>query len=208
MDFNAMIIMAGLCAAAYLLGSVPSGLVLVKMATRLDLRTIGSGNIGATNAQRAGGWPLGIATLICDILKGVIPVALAGWAAASGPEHINRELWMAAAALSAFLGHLYPVYLKFKTGGKGVATAAGCFAVLSPSSLGIAVAAFVLVTGRSRRVSAGSLAAALIMPVAVGWFEGPYILFSCALIISVLVVRRHRDNIRRLFMGLEPPLFP
>ena len=203
-----MIIMAGFCMAAYLMGAIPSGLILVKMTTRLDLRTIGSGNIGATNARRAGGWPMGIATLICDMLKGAIPVALAGWAADSGPENINPGLWMAAAALSAFLGHLYPVYLKFKTGGKGVATAAGCFAVMSPPSLGAAVGAFILITGGSRRISAGSLAAAVILPAAVARFEGPYISFGCALIISVLVIRRHRDNIRRLLMGLEPPLLP
>ncbi len=201
-----MIIMAGLCAAAYLLGAVPSGLILVKLTTRLDLRNVGSGNIGATNARRAAGWPMGIATLFFDVLKGATPVALAGWAA--DPGGVNRELWMAAVGLSAFLGHLYPIYLNFKTGGKGVATAAGCFAVMSPPSLGVAVAAFVLVTGGSRRVSAGSVAAALVLPVAVAWFEGPYIIFGCALIISALVIRRHRDNIRRLLMGIEPPLFP
>jgi acyl phosphate:glycerol-3-phosphate acyltransferase len=206
MDVNAIIIMMGLCAAAYLLGAAPSGLILVKMTTRLDLREVGSGNIGATNARRAGGWPIGIATLICDVLKGTIPVALVGWLMGSGAGGITRDLWMAAAALCAFFGHLFPVYLKFKTGGKGVATAAGCFAVLSPAALGIAVTAFVLVAGFSRRVSAGSLAAAAVLPIGVAWFEGPYIFFGCALLISVMVVQRHQANIRRLLMGLEPPL--
>jgi acyl phosphate:glycerol-3-phosphate acyltransferase len=208
MDVNAIIIMTGLCAAAYLLGAAPSGLILVKMTTRLDLRKVGSGNIGATNARRAGGWPIGIATLICDVLKGAIPVALAGWMMGPGPGGIIRDLWMAAVALCAFFGHLFPVYLKFKTGGKGVATAAGCFAVLSPAALGIAVAAFILVAGFSRRVSAGSLAAAAVLPMGVAWFEGPYLFFGCALLISVMVVQRHQANIRRLLMGLEPPLFP
>jgi glycerol-3-phosphate acyltransferase PlsY len=208
MDVNAIIIMTGLCVAAYLLGAAPSGLILVKMTTRKDLRKVGSGNIGATNARRAGGWPIGIATLICDVLKGAIPVALAGWMMGSGPGGITRDLWMAAAALCAFFGHLFPVYLKFKTGGKGVATAAGCFAVLSPAGLGLAVTAFVLVAGFSRRVSAGSLAAAAVLPIGVAWFEGPYIIFGCALIISVMVVQRHQANIRRLLMGIEPPLFP
>jgi len=208
MSVNAIIIMTGFCVAAYLLGAVPSGLILVKMTTRLDLRKVGSGNIGATNARRAGGWPIGIATLICDVLKGAIPVALAGWMVDSGAGGLTRDLWMAAAALCAFFGHLFPVYLKFKTGGKGVATAAGCFAVLSPVALGIAVTAFVLVAGFSRRVSAGSLAAAAVIPMGVAWFEGPYIIFGCALIISVMVIRRHQANIRRLLMGLEPPLFP
>jgi glycerol-3-phosphate acyltransferase PlsY len=206
MSVNAIIIMTGLCVAAYLLGSAPSGLILVKMTTSLDLREVGSGNIGATNARRAGGWPLGIATLICDVLKGAIPVALAGWMMNSGAGGVTRDLWMAAAALCAFFGHLFPVYLKFKTGGKGVATAAGCFAVLSPAALGIAVTAFILVTGFSRRVSAGSLSAAGLLPIAVAWIEGPYIAFWCALIISVMVIRRHQANIRRLLMGLEPPL--
>ncbi len=205
MEVNAIIIMTGLCVAAYLLGAVPSGLILVKMMIRLDLRKVGSGNIGATNARRAGGWPIGIATLICDVLKGAIPVALAGWLV-SGTGGTTRDLWMAAASFCAFSGHMFPVYLKFKTGGKGVATAAGCFAVLSPAALGIAVTVFVMVTGFSRRVSAGSLSAATILPLAVAWFEGPYIPFGCALIISIMVICRHRDNIRRLLMGLEPPL--
>lgn len=206
MEANAIIIMTGLCVAAYLLGSAPWGLILVKISKNQDLRTIGSGNIGATNARRAGGWPLGIATLICDILKGAVPVALAGWMMGPGADAATRDLWMAAVALCAFFGHLFPVYLNFKTGGKGVATAAGCFAVLSPAALGIAVAAFILVTGSSRRVSAGSLTAAGLLPIAVAWLEGPYIIFGCALIISVMVIRRHQANIRRLLMGIEPPL--
>lgn len=206
MNMNQFIIMTGLCIFAYLLGSIPFGLVLVKTFKSVDLRKIGSGNIGATNAGRAGGWMLGLATLACDVLKGAIPVYLAGLLLASAGRD-TREIWASLVAILAFSGHLFPLYLKFKTGGKGVATATGCIGVLSPVGLVIAFAAFILVAGFSRRVSAGSLAAAVMLPVGVFLTNRSLILTGCALIISLLIIIRHQDNIKRLASGTEPGIW-
>jgi glycerol-3-phosphate acyltransferase PlsY len=194
-----------LCIFAYLLGSIPFGLVFANLFTKQDLRRIGSGNIGATNALRAGGWRLGLATLAGDGLKGAIPVYLA-LVLSSNHSAGPAALWMTLSAIGAFLGHLFPVYLKFSTGGKGVSTAAGCFAVISPLALAVSLAVFVIVAGVSRRVSAGSLAAAAILPIAVFWITRSMVLSGCALAISMMVILRHRDNIRRLLAGTEPKI--
>jgi glycerol-3-phosphate acyltransferase PlsY len=194
-----------LCAFAYLIGSVPFGLVFTKIFISRDLRKIGSGNIGATNAKRAGGWRLGLATLACDILKGAIPVLIAA-AVSPGSDNGLKEIWMALTAISAFCGHLFPVYLKFKTGGKGVATAAGCFAVISPIALAISLVAFILAVGISKRVSAGSLAAATALPVSVIFLNQSPAIIGCALFISIAIIFRHKDNIKRLIAGTEPKL--
>ncbi len=188
---------------AYLAGSVPFGLLLVRRFKSVDLRQTGSGNIGATNALRTGGWPIGTATLLLDGLKGAVPVYMAGLSI-SPETGCLQELALSLTAVSAFCGHLYPVYFRFRTGGKGVATAAGCFAVISPLSLLAGAAVFLLAAVLSRRVSVGSLAAALMLPAAVLVFEDSYILGACAVILAVMVAVRHKDNIRRLFEGKEP----
>jgi len=192
-----------LCIFAYLIGSVPFGLVFAKIFTSQDLRKIGSGNIGATNARRAGGWRLGLATLVCDVLKGAIPVL-----AASAMSHGNelKEIWMACSAISTFCGHLFPIYLKFKTGGKGVATAAGCIAFISPVTLLIALAAFIITTGISKQVSAGSLAAAAALPISIFWMNESLPIIGCTLFISLAIIIRHKDNIKRLLAGTEPKI--
>ncbi len=195
-----------ICIFAYLFGSIPFGLILAKVFKSVDIRKIGSGNIGATNARRAGGWGMGIATLICDALKGAIPVAVAGGMSAA---HHGRtgETWVAATAICAVAGHLYPVYLKFKTGGKGVSTAAGCFAVMSPPAFAVSLAVFLTVARISNRVSAGSLAAAASLPFGVFWASHSLVTAGCALIISGAVIFRHRDNIGRLRKGSEPAIW-
>ncbi len=194
-----------LCVFAYLIGSIPFGLVFAKIFTSQDLRKIGSGNIGATNAKRAGGWRLGLATLACDVLKGAIPVLIA---AAVSQEYENglKEIWMALTAISAFSGHLFPVYLKFKTGGKGVATAAGCFAVISPISLAISLISFIIAVGISKQVSTGSLAAAIMLSISVICLNQPLSIIGCALFISIAIIFRHKDNIKRLIAGTEPTI--
>jgi glycerol-3-phosphate acyltransferase PlsY len=194
-----------LCIFAYLIGSIPFGLVFTKIFTSQDLRKIGSGNIGATNAKRAGGWSLGLATLACDVLKGTIPVLIAS-AVSSGNANGLKEVWVALTALSAFCGHLFPVYLKFKTGGKGVATAGGCFAVISPIALAISIAAFLIAAVISNRVSAGSLAAATTLPISVFWLNPSPATFGCTLLISIAIIFRHKDNIKRLIAGTEPTI--
>ncbi len=199
------ITLIALCIFAYLIGSIPFGLIFAKIFISRDLRKIGSGNIGATNAKRAGGWGLGLATLACDVLKGAIPVLIA---AAAGPENENglKEVWMALSAISAFSGHLFPVYLKFKTGGKGVAAAAGCFAVISPIALATSLIAFIIVVGISKRVSVGSLAAAAALPVSIIWLNQAPAIIGCTLFISLAIFVRHKDNIKRLITGTEPKL--
>jgi glycerol-3-phosphate acyltransferase PlsY len=199
------ITLINLCIFAYLIGAIPFGLVFAKIFTSQDLRKIGSGNIGATNARRAGGWRLGLATLACDVLKSAIPVLIAS-AVSPGNENGLKEIWMALSAISAFCGHLFPVYLKFKTGGKGVATAAGCFTIISPISLAISLIAFIIAVGISKRVSVGSLAAAGMLSISVICLNQHLSIIGCALFISIAIIFRHKDNIKRLLDGTEPKL--
>ncbi len=193
---------AGLVIGAYVLGSVPFGLILTKRFTSVDIRTEGSGNIGATNVRRLAGTKLGAFTLAGDFLKGALPVYLAG--VITGCETAFIELYISVVAFAVFFGHLYPVFLKFQGGGKGVATAAGSFLVISPWAFLAAVTAFTIVTYSYRRVSAGSLVASAVLPFAV-WFAGHSSYYtSCAVIISIFIFFRHRENINRLLAGTEP----
>lgn len=196
--------LTGLFIGAYLFGSVPFGLVFAKKFASIDIRKEGSGNIGATNVRRVAGAKLGALTLAGDLLKGIIPVYIAGIIADNGITIV--QIYISAVAAAAFFGHLYPVYLKFKGGGKGVATAAGSFLVISPWALLAAVAAFVIFVFMSKRVSAGSLAAAAVLPVAI-WFTGNSVYYIfCAVIIAVLIFIRHKDNIKRLISRTEPEI--
>lgn len=192
----------GLPLLAYLLGSVPWGLILTRMFTTVDIRRQGSGNIGANNVRRVAGTPLGLLTLAGDLLKGAAPVYLA--VRLSGLDPILKAGFVSVVALAAFVGHLFPLYLKLKGGGKGVATAAGCFLVISPVSILAALVVFLLIVCWSRRVSAGSLSAAVALPVAVWWSLRSPVYSGCALLMAVLIVLRHKDNIRRLIIGSEP----
>lgn len=187
---------------AYLLGAVPWGLVLTRLYGHNDIRKMGSGNIGATNVKRVAGNRLAAATLTGDILKGVIPV----WLAASIPAvaAVWADPYAALVALMAFSGHLYPVYLRFKNGGKGVATAAGCFLVLAPPAVIGACMIFILVVWITNRVSAGSLAGAAALPVAVWMNTRSPAITGCAVMVSCLIYLRHKDNIKRLLSGKEP----
>jgi len=194
-----------LLAAAYLLGSIPFGLVLSRLFAAVDIRRHGSGNIGATNVARIAGWPLATLTLIGDVLKGFLPVyAASALATSSGP---TADGYLIAVALAALMGHLFPLYLKFKTGGKGVATAAGAFLALSPPVLLVALVFFAVVVLVTRRVSAGSLSAALTLPIATWWATGSAILCAGAVVVTLFIFGRHRANIGRLLTGTEPVVF-
>jgi glycerol-3-phosphate acyltransferase PlsY len=187
---------------AYLLGSIPWGVILTGLFTSADIRQQGSGNIGATNVSRVAGPALGLMTFTGDILKGAIPVYAALKLAGHYPD-VN-DFFLVLVGLSAFFGHLYPVFMKFKGGGKGVATAAGCFIMLSPLACLAALSAFVVILLLFRRVSAGSLTAALVLPIGV-WFSTPsWEITAGAVIISVFIFIRHADNIKRLLSGTEP----
>ena len=187
---------------AYLLGSIPWGLILSRIFAREDIRLKGSGNIGATNVTRQIGVIPGLLTLTGDILKGAVPVYLA--CVAFGPVGGGGDVYLAAVALAAFLGHLFPVYLKFRDGGKGVATAAGCFAVVSPAAVLAAVVVFIAMLSMARRVSVGSLSAAAVLPLAVWIAADSAIMTATAAIVALLIFIRYRDNVKRLLAGKEP----
>lgn len=189
---------------AYLLGSIPWGLVLTRMFTSVDIRQHGSGNIGATNVRRLAGPVLGALTLAGDALKGAVPVWLA--LTLTGPGDVRGESYIAIVALCAFAGHLYPVFLKFKSGGKGVATAAGCFLVISPAAGIVAILVFIMFVCWLDRVSAGSLAAAAVLPIAVWEASHSGIFTVCAVATTIFIYIRHKDNIKRLWSGTEPTI--
>lgn len=189
---------------AYLLGSVPFGLIIAKKFASVDIRAEGSGNIGATNVRRVAGTAPGFLTFACDFLKGAIPVYIA--ALLTENKGSCAELYLSVTAIAAFWGHLYPVFLKFKGGGKGVATAGGCFLVISPLSFLAAIILFSLVVYFYRRVSAGSLAASAILPFAAWASTSSVYYIFCAVIITAFIFFRHRENIKRLLSGIEPEI--
>lgn len=193
--------------AAYLLGSVPFALIVSKAFGGKDPRTVGSGNVGATNVARAAGKAAGIVTLVCDILKGALPVYLAFYAAPSaldisGLNISSSALLASLTALSAFLGHVFPIFLKFK-GGKGVATACGVMFVISPAATLLAGAVFIIAVAVKRYVSLGSMLSAASMPVFLSFMPSKrdYVLTGAA--IAVLIIWRHKENIKRLASGTE-----
>ncbi|HET9181900.1 MAG TPA: glycerol-3-phosphate 1-O-acyltransferase PlsY [Candidatus Angelobacter sp.] len=184
----------------YLLGSITFGYVLVKLFRGEDVRSTGSGNIGATNVARTGSKGLAIATLALDALKGAVAVLVAR---ALVPARISPLPYMAIAALAAVLGHLFPVWLKFK-GGKGVATALGVFLVLFPEAVLVSLAIFIVTVLVTRYVSLGSILAAVAFPIAAYFIGSPdwqTLLPACA--ISLLIVLKHHANIARLLSGTE-----
>jgi glycerol-3-phosphate acyltransferase PlsY len=196
-----LIFKIALAVFAYLVGSIPSGLVLSRAVGAADPRRHGSGNIGATNVARVGGVGLGAATLTADIVKGLVPVGMASaWATTASAS----QLYPVALALLAVAGHLFPIYTGFRGGGKGVATAAGGFVLISPLAVLFAAAAFVTYVCIFRRVSIGSLAAALILPFAVYATIDSGAASAGAALASALIFVRHAENIRRLAAGTEP----
>ncbi len=190
---------------AYLAGSVPFGLVLTRLFTSVDIRKEGSGNIGATNVRRTAGNTLGVLTLIGDVAKGAVPVAIGVYMAPEGV--LGWELFLAATALCAFGGHLFPLYLQFRGGGKGVATWAGAVAAFSPLAVLIALLVFVMIVCFTGRVSVGSMAASVALPVAVWEATGSSAMTGAAAVAALLIIARHHGNIARLLAGEEPSVF-
>ncbi len=190
---------------AYVLGSIPWGIVLTRLFTSVDIRREGSGNIGATNVGRIAGPTLGVLTLIGDMLKGAIPVWIA--VVLTTPNSLWGEIYISVVSLAAFSGHLYPVYMRFKKGGKGVATAAGCFAVISPMAFVVVALVFIMFVCWLNIVAVASLAAAAVLPVAVWQATGSGVLTGCAVVTAIAIYFRHMDNIKRLFEGTEPVIW-
>jgi glycerol-3-phosphate acyltransferase PlsY len=180
---------------AYLIGSIPFGVIVGRMRG-FDPRAVGSGNIGMTNVARAGGTSAAIITFVGDILKGAIPVIFAR-AAGFGPAAV------AWAALGAFVGSICSIFLRFH-GGKGVSAALGVWLAISPLAVLIAAAAFAVVFAIFRIMSLGSLAAAIAMPPAAAALHLPNPYLLLAIVITALIILRHRANIARLIRGEEP----
>lgn len=195
-----MTLVIALCTiAAYVIGSFPTAL-LVGKANGVDLRTVGSGNLGATNVLRTLGWKAGLLVYVVDMMKGVLPVV-----ALPPLAHIVRPSpWPIVFGIAAILGHVRPVFLLGKGGGKGVATASGVFLGLAPIPAVIAFVVFVITTYLSRFVSLGSLIGAVALTVSMWFTEGGATpLFIVTACVAAFVFFTHRENIGRLRNGTE-----
>ena len=188
---------------AYLLGSIPFGFLLVLLLHKQDVRTTGSGNIGATNVARSGGRMLGLLTLLLDVAKAYVAVKIAQHFTAGSFAGSVSDLAVAA-GVTAVLGHVFPVWLRFR-GGKGVASALGAFLALSPLLALCLVAVFVLVFALTRYVSLASIIAAASAPLFLFYLVHHLTItaFAGFLFICLLVILKHHANIRRLLAGTE-----
>ena len=192
-------------AVAYLLGSIPVGYLLVRLFLKQDVRSVGSGNIGATNVLRSGGKGLGLATFLGDMIKGSSAVYIGGLIGVLLAPDAQLRNMQALAALSAVLGHVFPVWLRFH-GGKGVATGFGVFLVAAPTSALAAIAVFILVLLFTRYVSLASILGGASFPL-FAWFlvrgDRPPLFFAVQLAVPLLIIAKHHQNIRRLLNGTE-----
>ena len=180
----------------YAIGSLPVGYLVAQSARGVDLRRVGSGNVGATNVYRTGGLRMGLAVMVADMAKGAGAVLMSGGGSAA-----------VAAGVAAVVGHIYPVWLGFK-GGKGVATASGVFGVLAPWPTLIAAAAFGLTVARTRFVSLGSIVATVLLPVIEWSMPGRRPVDIGATLVAALILFRHRGNVARLWSRTERALPP
>jgi glycerol-3-phosphate acyltransferase PlsY len=184
-------------AVAYLVGGIPFGYLLVKLKTGEDVRSKGSGNIGATNVLRTTGRAIAVLTLLLDIGKGFFAVWFAARLTGNSPE------WTSAAALAVMAGHAYPVFLKFQ-GGKAVASFIGAFLYLTPVPLGATLVLFVIVVWATLHISMGSVVAAGSLPLAVWMIEHPPgVVLLASIVAAVFIVYRHGRNIERIRAGNE-----
>jgi glycerol-3-phosphate acyltransferase PlsY len=184
--------------ASYLVGSIPTGYLMVRAADRTDIRQAGSRSTGATNVLRVKGLKYAVPVMIIDVLKGYLPVFL-------GFRLFHEPLLAALAGFLAVLGHCFPFSIGFR-GGKGVATSAGAFIALAVPSTLASLAVFILTVALTRFVSLGSILAALAFPFFVLLFHGPQTVFLSGLAIAALVIFKHKDNVRRLLGGTERKL--
>ncbi|MBX7187079.1 MAG: glycerol-3-phosphate 1-O-acyltransferase PlsY [Vicinamibacteria bacterium] len=182
----------------YAIGSIPSSFLVARLFGVKDVRTVGSGNVGATNVMRSAGKVPGVLALLLDASKGAVTVLLARAATAS-------EVEVCVAGLFAVIGHLFPVWLGFR-GGKGVATGAGLFLPLAPTALGAAVLVFIAAVATFRYVSLASILASLSLPVAAYLLGASFAVVTTAAAAALMVVVKHHANIGRLMRGAEPKL--
>jgi acyl phosphate:glycerol-3-phosphate acyltransferase len=185
---------------AYLAGSIPFAYLAGKVFAGIDLREYGSGNLGATNAFRVLGWPIGFLVFGLDIVKGALPVMLL-----PAPGNLyHHEMWQIAYGLAAIVGHTRPIFLLWQGGGKGVATSCGVFFGLLPHQTLDVLAVFFIMIAITHYVSVGSLAASILLPILIPFERGFTPVFWFALVTSFFLVYMHRANIRRLRLGQEP----
>jgi glycerol-3-phosphate acyltransferase PlsY len=197
-----------IAAAAYLLGSIPTGYLLVRLFRHEDIRLSGSGNIGATNVLRANGKLLGAITFLLDMLKGSAAVWLGGLIGALLLPHCPLRDAQSLAALVAVLGHIFPVWLGFR-GGKGVSTGFGVFLVAAPLAALAAISVFALVLVLSRYVSLASILGAASFPIFACFLvrgDRPLFYIAVQFAVALLIIAKHHQNIRRLFAGTESRL--
>ena len=186
-------------ASSYFLGAIPFGYLIVRITQGRDIRTVGSGNIGATNVMRSNKWQ-GILTLLLDAGKGYLAVEAARWL--MGPE---ADIWITVAAFTAVFGHIFTVFLHFK-GGKGVATGCGAYLAIMPWAVLTTLVVFALVVLLTRYVSLGSILATGLFPLwayLYGYGDGHMAIVWGAIPGAALIIGRHHENIRRLFQGTE-----
>ena len=199
MEINSTLLLV--LVACYLIGSIPCGLVVTRLAGHEDIRKKGSGNIGATNVYRTASKKLGVITLLLDALKGGGPLFLV----------LNNfsfsESQYAAVAAVLFLGHCYSIYLGFK-GGKGVATALGIYLVLAPLVVLEALILFIFIVWKSRYISMGSISAACVVPFLLYYQLHSWPYFAASALITLVVVIRHKENIERIVHGTESKFKP
>lgn len=188
---------------AYASGSIPWAVIVVRIFWQQDIRTLGSGNTGATNVLRVFGTAPGVAVLLLDAAKGALGVGLAVWLAPHVWGDVGKDWFMVLGATAAILGHAFSPFIGFR-GGKGVATAAGAIIVLAPKVIPVLLVIFLVVVALSRHVSAGSIAIAILFP-GVCWLLYPerYALLAFSVLAAALVVWRHRSNIGRIYRGEE-----
>ncbi len=193
----------------YIVGSIPTSYILGKILRGVDLRTRGSGNLGATNAFRVLGWKIGLAVLVGDMLKGALPVLfLPSFLEGRGFSALSVPTLALVIGLVAILGHVFTIFMRFR-GGKGVATTMGVFAALAPLPFIIALSVSLALIAITRYVSVGSIIGAVLLPALIALMRPERkALFVIALIAGFVIIVKHRANIRRLIRGEENKIFP
>lgn len=196
------VIIAAILFLAFLLGSIPTGFLIVKASKGIDIRTVGSGNTGSTNVKRVAGRKAAIITQVIDILKGAIPVGICIFVLSDLDTSFNRNILVSASALTAILGHNFSPFLHFK-GGKGVNTTVGAFLLIATIPTAIAVGFYFILRLTTGIVSVGSIALGIVLPMCVGFLNLPFPVFAGSVIAGVLILIQHKDNIARLIRGEE-----
>jgi glycerol-3-phosphate acyltransferase PlsY len=197
-----LVIISGSLFLAFLCGSIPTGFLIVKATKRIDVRTVGSGNIGSTNVKRIAGSKAATITQVIDIFKGALPVIACMMLQGAHASSSQRDILVSAAGLMAIIGHDFSPFLRFK-GGKGVNTTVGSFLVMAPVPTAIAVGFYFILRLATGIVSVGSLVLGTVLPIAVACFGLPLPVLIGSAVAGILILIQHRDNIGRLLRGEE-----